>query len=611
VNNRIPEEIVEDIRLTADIVEIISGYVTLQRKGKNYLGLCPFHSEKTASFTVNAEKQFFHCFGCQAGGNVFSFLMQKENWTFPETMRYLAERYGISLPEEELSQAQQQEQQARQRWIQILNWAGDFFHERLITAPEGALARTYLAERGVSAQMILDFRLGYAPDRWDALIEAMRKHQVQPQELAQAGLAVENSPQKYYDRFRHRVIYSIMDRRKQTIAFGGRVLDDSLPKYLNSPETQFFQKGRRLYGLHQAHQSIREKGFALLAEGYMDVIALHQAGWLNAVASLGTALTKEQAKLLHQITQRVMISYDADAAGIQAALRAGEMLCQEGLQVNVINLQGTGAKDPDELIQSQGEEAFRAIIERAETYVEFKYHTMMTEHTPRTIPEKAAFIARLAPDILAVKSPVEREGYERFLSYELGLTLEAVQREILAQTPGSSKLARKREYSGAIKDISVNNRDTINRPLDPTPPLATVPQGVYQAEWILLRLIDEDHSRIALLEAELGLSFWRIPAHEKIFLAVWEAWQKGNKRAFVYDDEEMLNVWHRILLKEIDTSQGDKIFRDCVRTIHNANVEENVEDLQVKMAQMEKSGDFTGAVALLKQIGERLRRDEK
>jgi DNA primase len=608
VESRIPEEIVEEVRFRADMVEIVSGYVNLQRKGKNYLGLCPFHTEKTASFTVNQEKQMFHCFGCHVGGNVISFLMRKENWTFPETVRYLADRYGVLLPQEELSRSQQQEQKSRKRWTQILDWAAMFFSENLLSHPEGAAARAYLEGRGVSEKMIHDFRLGYAPNRWDTLLEALRERGVEPEELAEAGLVIEHSPKKYYDRFRHRVIFSILDSRKQPVAFGGRVLDDSTPKYLNSPEGKFFSKGRHLYGMNQAHQGIREKGFALLVEGYLDVIALQQAGWINAVASLGTALTKEQAKLINKYTQRVALCYDSDAAGIQAALRAGEILYQTGLRVDVVSLRD--AKDPDEIIRAQGEKAFQEALDQAKTYVEFKFHTMMAERPPQTIPEKAVLVTRLAPDILAVKSPVEREGYERFLSFELGLTLEAVQREILSQTREASKLSRKREYSNKTKDISVNNRDTINKQEDQAlaPVTVTVPQGVYGAEWILLRLLEEDLSRLPRLEAELGSGFWRVPIHEKIFLALRNA---GSRDFLSYDDEEMLNVWSHILTREIDITQADKIFMDCVRTIHAADREDRVEDLQVEMAQREKSGDFAGAVALLKEIGERLKRDEK
>jgi DNA primase len=349
----IPEETIEEVRLRTDIVEVISEYVGLQRKGKSYWGLCPFHSEKTPSFTVTPEKQMFYCFGCNVGGNIFSFVMKKENWSFVESVHNLARRYGVSLPKKEQSPREREENRLRRRFEEINEWAASYFHDLLLRLPEGEPGRVYFAKRGVDLDTMQSFRLGYAPDRWDGLLGYMQELGVRPHELAEAGLAVEKETlskdgQQYYDRFRNRVLFSILDRRKQPIAFGGRVLDDSIPKYLNSPESIFFNKGHHLYGMHRAHQGIREEGYALLVEGYMDVIALQNAGFPNAVASLGTALTKEQAKLLRRYALRVVLLYDSDGAGIQAAFRGGEILRDAGIRVDVLTL--TGAKDPDEIL---------------------------------------------------------------------------------------------------------------------------------------------------------------------------------------------------------------------------------------------------------------------
>jgi len=608
----IPEEAIEEVRLRTDIVEVISEYVSLQRKGKNYWGLCPFHSEKTPSFTVTPEKQMFYCFGCNVGGNIFSFLMKKENWSFVESVHNLASRYGVSLPEKEQSPREREENRLRRRFEEINEWAASYFHDLLLRLPEGEPGRVYFAKRGVDVDTMKSFRLGYAPERWDGLLGYMQERGVGPHELAEAGLAVEKETQskdgqKYYDRFRNRVLFSILDRRKQPIAFGGRVLDDSVPKYLNSPETAFFNKGHHLYGMHRAHSGIREEGYALLVEGYMDVIALQNAGFPNAVASLGTALTKDQAKLLRRYAQRVVLLYDSDSAGIQAAFRGGGILRDAGIRVDVLTLDG--AKDPDEFLKSYGVEEFNKALSKVLTFVEFKYRTMVREKPPSNIPEKAELVIKLAADILKVTSPVEREGYERFLSLELGLTLEAVQREIASQDPKKSTKERVQEYSRQQQvnsEKSVYNiTNTIICKDNSVPPLPTVYLGGYRAELLLLRMLLEDISHLPKIKAMLGGTFWKVPVHQQIFDYLD---QDGVLPA--HCDETVQSRLASLLLEELDISQSGRLLDDCIKEILSTQAEEKVEDLQARMATLEKSGDMAGAMDLLKEIGERLKRGE-
>jgi len=616
VDNRLqqefmPEEVIEEVRSRTDIVEIISEYVSLQRKGKNYLGLCPFHAEKTPSFTVTPEKQMFYCFGCNVGGNAFSFLMKKESWSFVESIQNLASRYGVSLPEKELSPREREANRRRRRFEEIYELATRYFHDLLLNLPEGELGRLYFAERGIDLDTMVSFRLGYAPDRWDGLLTYMQERGVQAHELAENGLAVERGTQGkgggYYDRFRNRVLFSILDRRNYTIGFGGRVLDDSLPKYLNSPETAFFNKGHHLYGMHRAHQGIREKGFALLVEGYMDVIALQKSGYLNAVASLGTALTRDQAKLLRRYTQRVILLYDSDEAGIQAALRGGEILRDAGIRLDVATL--TGAKDPDEFLKRYGMEEFGKVLSRVLTYIEFKYRTIVQVAPPQSIQEKAELVAKLAPDILKVSSPIEREGYERFLSIELGLTLEAVQREIARLEQKKPKKEQLHEYSQLKQVSSGKNRDNIKDEIiikgDTAPPSPTVYLGVYRIERMLLRLLIEDISHLPRIKAKLGETFWKIPEHQQIFNYLN---QEG--KLPVHSEEQVQSRLASLLLEELDISQTERLLDDCIKGILSSQAEERVEDLQARMAALEKSGDMAGAMALLKEIGERLKRGE-
>ncbi|MDR3600364.1 MAG: DNA primase [Desulfosporosinus sp.] len=608
----IPEEVIEEVRLRTDIVEVISDYVSLQRKGKNYWGLCPFHSENTPSFTVTPEKQMFYCFGCNVGGNIFSFVMKKENWSFVESVKNLADRYGVSLPEKELSPREKEENRLRRRFEEIHEWAANYFHDLLLRLPEGEPGRLYFAKRGVDLETMKSFRLGYAPERWDGLLVYMQERGVQPHELAEAGLAIEKERQskdrqQYYDRFRNRVLFSILDRHNHPIAFGGRALDDSIPKYLNSPETPFFNKGHHLYGMHRAHQGIREAGFAIMVEGYMDVIALQNAGFPNTVASLGTALTRDQVKLLRRYTQRVVLLYDSDEAGIHAAVRGGEILREVGTRVDVLTL--TGAKDPDEFLKSYGVEEFNKALRGALTYIEFKYRTLVRETPPQNIHEKAELVIKLAPDILKVISPVEREGHERFLSSELGLTLEAVQREIASQEQKKPKKERVQEYSPQKQVNSVKNRDNIIDTIickdNTVHPQPTVYLGVYRAERTLLRMLLEDISHLPRIKAKLGGSFWKVLPHQQIFNYLD---QDGGLPA--HSDETVQSRLASLLLEELDISQTEQLLDDCIKEILSTQAEERVEDLQVRMVTLEKSGDMAGAMALLKEIGERLKRGE-
>ena len=617
VDNRIheefiPEEVIEEVRLRTDIVEVISDYVSVQRKGKNYWGLCPFHSENTPSFTVTPEKQMFYCFGCNVGGNVFSFVMKKENWSFIESVKNLAHRYGVSLPEKELSPHEREENRLRRRFDEINEWAASYFHELLLRLPAGEPGRLYFAKRGVDVETMKSFRLGYAPEGWDGLLVYMQERGVQAHELAEAGLAIAKETQgkdgrQYYDRFRNRVLFSILDRRNHPIAFGGRALDDSIPKYLNSPETSFFYKGHYLYGMHRAHSGIREEGFAIMVEGYMDVIALQNAGYPNTVASLGTALTRDQAKLLRRYTQRVVLLYDSDAAGIQAAFRGGEILRDLGMRVDVLTL--IGAKDPDEFLKSFGIEDFNKALKGVLSYFEFKYRTLVRETPPQNIHEKAELVIKLASDILKVTSPVEREGYERFLSLELGLTLEAVQREIASQEQKKPKKERALEYSHQKQVNYVKNRDNIidaiickDKDVHPQP---TVYLGVYRAERTLLRMLLEDVSHLPGIKAKLGESFWKVPTHQQIFNYLD---QDGVLPA--HCDETVQSRLASLFLEELDISQSERLLDDCIKEILSTQAEERVEDLQARMVALEKSGDMAGAMALLKEIGERLKRGE-
>ena len=361
---RYSDDLVEEIRMKNDIVDVISGYVKLTRRGSSYFGLCPFHNEKSPSFSVSPGKQMYYCFGCGAGGNVFTFLMEYENFTFVEALKFLADRAGVELPQMEYSKEAKEQADLKNTLLEINKQAAKFYYYQLHTE-RGKQGYDYLKGRGLSDDTIRKFGLGYS-DKYGSLLYRFLKEKGYDDEiLRQSGLFLADEVHGMQDKFWNRVIYPIMDANSRVIGFGGRVMGDGKPKYLNSPETKIFDKSRNLYGLHLARSSRRKN--LIICEGYMDVISMHQAGFNNAVASLGTALTSLQAGLMKRYTDEVLVIYDSDEAGVKAALRAIPMLKGVGLTTRVVNLRPY--KDPDEFIQHEGCEAFEKRLEEAENSV--------------------------------------------------------------------------------------------------------------------------------------------------------------------------------------------------------------------------------------------------
>ena len=363
----LPVAFKDELVARSDIVDVVSDYVTLTPKGGSFWGLCPFHGEKTPSFHVLPDRQLYHCFGCGKGGGVISFVMDVENLPYIDAVRLLAKRAGMEVPEDGMDQGRQRQ---RSRLLALNKEAARFFHSQL-HSPVGQGGLQYLQNRGLSRGTMTRFGLGFAPDSWDSLIRAMAQKGFEKRDLLDAGLAVSNKKGGIYDRFRGRVMFPIIDLRGDVIGFGGRVLGDGTPKYLNSPDTPVFNKSRNLFALNLAKNT--KQGRLLLTEGYMDTISLHQAGFDCAVASLGTSLTADHAKLLSRFTKEVILCYDGDTAGVQAANRAIPMLEKTGLKVRVLRI--TGAKDPDEFIKTFGREAFARLLDRSENYVAYNPQT--------------------------------------------------------------------------------------------------------------------------------------------------------------------------------------------------------------------------------------------
>lgn len=399
------EEQIEEVRSRSDIVSVIGRYVRLKRAGSGYTGLCPFHNEKTPSFHVNPARQMYKCFGCGVGGNVLTFVMEYENLTFPEAMEMLAQEAGIELPKQELTAQQKQQESLRQTLLEINKKAARYYFA-LLKSPRGKPGYDYLTGRGLSDETILHFGLGYAGQGGGELYQYMKKEGYSDSVLKETGL-FKMDERGAYDKFWNRVMFPIMDANNRVIGFGGRVMGDAKPKYLNSPETKIFDKSRNLFGLNYAKRGKRSN--MILCEGYMDVIALHQAGFTNAVASLGTAFTEQQANLIRRYTDEVLLTYDSDGAGIKAAMRAIPMLRRAGITGKVIHMEPY--KDPDEFIKNLGAEEFEKRMEEAQNSFFFEIEVIKKNYSMSDPEQKTKFIHEIARKLLVFEDKIQRDNY--------------------------------------------------------------------------------------------------------------------------------------------------------------------------------------------------------
>lgn len=432
------DELIEEVRSRNDIVDVISGYVRLTKRGSTYFGLCPFHNEKTGSFSVSPNKQMYYCFGCGAGGNVFTFLMQYENFSFPEAMEALAERAGIELPKQEMSAQAKKEADKRQILLEINKAAGKYYY-MLLRSEHGKQAYEYFKKRELSDATMQKFGLGYSDKYSDDLYRYLRKLGYDDAILKESGLVSIDEVRGGHDKFWNRAMFPIMDVHNKVIGFGGRVMGDGEPKYLNSPETKVFDKSRNLYALNFARQT--KKPQMLLCEGYMDVIALHQAGFDNAVASLGTAFTSGHASLLKRYTKEVYLTFDSDGAGIKAALRAIPILKEVGLTAKVINMKPY--KDPDEFIKALGAEEYQKRIDAAENSFMFEIRILEQNYDMKDPEGKTAFQTEVAKKLLDFTTELERNNYMEAVADKYHMSFEAL-RNLVNQLGTQGGLVKER-----------------------------------------------------------------------------------------------------------------------------------------------------------------------
>ena len=447
----IPENILEDILSRVDIVEVISGYMPLKRAGRNFKALCPFHREKTPSFMVSPDRQIYHCFGCGESGNAFGFLMQYERLEFPEAVETLAKKCGVTLPESKLLDAQTVSLSTQ---LYKINELATLFYEHLLNSEGGLSAKNYLIKRGIKAETIKLFKLGFAADRWDGLMNHLRAKNISLTLLEKAGLILTKEGGGYYDRFRNRIIFPIFDIKSRTLGFGARVLpapsealssskgkaegDNTLPKYINSPETPIYIKGRNLYGLNLARDAIRENDYVVVVEGYLDFMMPYQEGLKNIVASLGTALTNEQARLTKRYTHNVVMVYDADDAGELATLRTLDIFIEEGMEVKVVTL--PEGFDPDLFVRKNGISAFKEKIEQAQNLFDYKLGILKSRYNPKDIHGKVKITQEMLSTIHKFKNAVLKSEYIKKLAQDLNLEEEPLLQEL-------KKIKEEKSYS--------------------------------------------------------------------------------------------------------------------------------------------------------------------
>ena len=551
-----PEELIEEVRTRNDIVEVISGYVRLQKKGSNYFGLCPFHNEKSPSFSVSPGKQMYYCFGCGAGGNVITFLMEYENQTFPEAVRTLAQRAGIALPEADDSKEARQADSRRAKLLEINKEAAKYFYYQLRTE-RGSVGMEYLRKRELSDETMNHFGLGYANKYSNDLIQYLKSKGYSEDLIRDAGLCNVDEKHGMYDKFWNRVMFPIQDINHRVIGFGGRVMGDGKPKYLNSPETEIFDKSRNLYGLNFARTS--RKGNVILCEGYMDVIAMHQAGFTQAVASLGTAFTSGQASLLRRYANEILLSYDSDGAGVNAALRAIGILKEAGMTGRVINLEPY--KDPDEFIKALGGEEFQKRLDHAENSFFFELRQLQKNYDLSDPEQKTAFHREIARKLCTFSEEVERENYIEAVAQKYHIGFENLRRLVgtyAAQTGLAQPVIRPK--SGVQKKN-------------------TAAEGVKNSQKLLLTWLVEQPQLYRQISKYISPKDFTEGLYEKVADRLFEEEE---------DQREAASLFHTKLERLESTAEQEKALHDIVCAVKRNSYERDSAQLGTDVAALNR-----------------------
>lgn len=583
---RFPRGFADDVRNQTDIVRIVSDYVTLKKRGVNHIACCPFHSEKTPSFNVHSGKGIFKCFGCGVGGNVFNFIMQIEGCPFPEAVRIVAEKGGIAIPALEETEDYKKLERDREVVNRLNEWAAEFFERNLNESAEGEAARDYVKSRGINEETRRLFRLGYALDSWDALINHLRERGATTDEIDTSGLAILKEQGGLYDRFRGRVMFPIADSQGKIIAFGGRVMGEGEPKYLNSPETAVYTKGRNLYGLGHAKNEIRRSGFAILVEGYLDCIIPFQEGMHNIVASLGTALTDGQVRLLRRYMDQpqIIVNFDPDSAGQAATMRSIEMLLQEGFKVNILHMPTD--EDPDEYVRAHGISPFRELFKTSQPYIEYIIDMAMGQYDISRPSGKVEAINTMLPHLARMRDKVERLEYAEQIANRLKVDSRIIRDD--------------------LKRVASHRRQSLD------PKRIRASQDVTQAERQLLELVLADEDVRRAIVPNLSEEVYSDLATADLFAALKELEREGLEPDLTNLSERVEGEMEQSLLPELLISDllwaggedFDTLFKkatEALTSLRRRQFERRLDQIQIELGQAEQEQDTERVMRLYQE----------
>ncbi|EOS80198.1 DNA primase [Dorea sp. 5-2] len=559
------DEVIEEVRSKNDIVDVISGYVKLQKKGRDYFGLCPFHNEKSPSFSVSRLKQMYYCFGCGAGGNVFTFLMEYENYSFSEALKYLADRAGVELPQQEYSREARERADMKAILLEINKAAAQYYYVQLKSGP-GARALSYLKDRELSDDTIKAFGLGYSNKYSDDLYQYLKSKGYTSEHISKAGLISVDERQGASDKFWNRVMFPIMDVNSRVIGFGGRVMGDGKPKYLNSPETMIFDKSRNLYGLHRARSS--KKPYFLLCEGYMDVISLHQAGFTNAVASLGTALTPGHASLIKRYVQEVYLTYDSDEAGTRAALRAVPILKEVGITAKVIRMDPY--KDPDEFIKNLGPDAFKERIRDARNGFMFSLEVLERSYDMASPEGKTGFMREAARRLTEFDEEIERNNYIEAVAAAYRVGYEELRRLV-------SKVA-----------VQTGQAKPAERPKTANPRAKGKEDGMKKSQKILLTWLIEDEAIFRQIEQYITPADFTGDLFRTVAELLYSQYAAGDVNPakimnhFTDEEEhrEVASLFHTKIRELTTAKEQEKALKETVVRVKSHSIDEAAKCLE-------------------------------
>jgi DNA primase len=590
---RIPEDTVEKIRKAADIVDVINDYVQLKKQGRNYFGLCPFHGENTPSFSVSPDKQIYHCFGCGAGGNAFSFLMEIEGFQFPEAVRHLGEKVGIYVPQLEQSSANQKSNRDREVMQQAHELLAKLYHHCLLNTNQGQQALAYLKNRGFDEETIKTYKLGYAPDSWEFASAFLEKRGFQLEKVEQAGLIAKREfDGKYFDRFRNRIMFPIWDAKGNTIGFGGRVLGEGEPKYLNSPETKIFNKSKTLYGFHLARPQIRLTQQAVLFEGYVDVTSAWRAGVRNGVATLGTSLTEEQAKILSRNADSITICYDSDNAGVNAAFRAAEMFAQTDCLVKIAKM--PDGLDPDDYIRKYGAETFLTnVIGTSLTIMSFKMDYFRRGKNLQDEGERMQYIEEVLQEISSLKKAVERDHYLRQLANEFSLSLDALKQQ---QYQFYKQLQKNQDKPFEKRDNKARKSFYVQRLLP----------AFHNAERLLLAHMLRNIEIAEKVQEEIGGAF-NIEEYSAVAAYLYAYYAQGNQpdvSAFLesLNEPQLIRTASELAMLEVNEDISDKVLEDYINQVLIYPKKMQIEEKEKEKKEAERRQDFLTAAKIAMEI---------